>query len=138
MKKVILILLLSMNILYANYIRDSEKEIIIDTKTNLIWQDDSNAKIIKKTWNESINYCESLTLGIYDDWRLPNFNELYSLTDIKKNNPAISSTFNNINTYYWSSTTYAISIDLAWVINFTNASDSASAKVDLNFVRCVR
>ncbi len=137
-KKIIFSLIFMVNFADASYIKDSLKEIIIDTSSGLIWQDDINTKTLKKTWLESINYCESLTLGEYSDWRLPNFNELYMLVDTNLSDSVINPVFENTSTYYWSSTTYASSTQLAWAVYFVKGSDSGLAKTDLNYVRCVR
>jgi len=57
-------------------------------------------------WQESIDYCEDMSFAGHDDWRLPNFNELYSIGDRSKSNPAIKDAFVNVSSSnYWSSTT---------------------------------
>lgn len=90
MKKIFFIFAFSLiNNLNAQYIRDDIKEIVKDTDTLLVWQDNSDAKDIEKDWEGAIDYCEDLSLGGYDDWRLPNFNELYGLADRTKISPAL-------------------------------------------------
>ncbi len=37
----------------------------------------------KMTWDEAVEYCENLTLGGYDDWRLPTAEELFSISDFE-------------------------------------------------------
>ena len=119
--------------------RDNDKEVVIDNATNLIWQDNSDAKTIKKNWKEAINYCENLTLGGYSDWYLPNINQLYSIADKTKYKPAIDPTFQNVvPVYYWSSTTYASNSSLACAVNFCCGYDYWSYKSDGYCVRCVR
>ncbi len=115
-----------------------------------MWQDDftDNSGSIKMTnWNGAVAYCNDLnTLG-YDDWRLPNVNELASIGDDQDRTvPAINSIFNQIlfsnldNTpWFWSSTTYASIITSAWGVCFRDAHiavyDKAYGK---RYVRCVR
>ena len=65
----------------STLVRDDSKAIVRDRSTGLIWQDniefDNNST--PRTYEENLNYCESLTLGGYNDWRMPNENELFSL-----------------------------------------------------------
>lgn len=143
MVKSILSLLLLITVSNADYIRDNTKEIVLDTSTYLVWQDsaatigDSN----KKSWSDSISYCESLVLGGSSDWRLPNLNELYMLVDKTNHTPAIDSEFENVvNEYYWSSTTVATNVNAAWSIDFKFGNDyeGGDKTSDAYSVRCVR
>ncbi|MBF0238256.1 MAG: DUF1566 domain-containing protein [SAR324 cluster bacterium] len=74
------------------------------------------------------------------DWRLPNRNELQSLVDYSKSNPAIDTTaFSNTNSsYYWSSTANAYSTSNAWYVNFYNGYVYYGNKTYSYYVRCVR
>ena len=139
MKKILLILTGLSVLLFADFSRDSSTKIVTDNTTGLQWQDDSDAKTVTKTWIEAINYCEALTLGGHSDWRLPNFYELYYLADRSKRSPAIDSTFQNIvSDGYWSSTTIVGSEDYAWVVNFDYGGDYGGNKSYSHRVRCVR
>jgi hypothetical protein len=121
------------------FVRDDSKEVVIDNATNLMWQDDNEAKTVKKAWEEAINYCENLTLGGYNDWYLPNINQLYSIIDENKYDPTIDSTFQNVvSKSYWSSTTAASNNSDAWEISFENGSDYWCNKTYVRNVRCVR
>ncbi len=121
------------------YVRDDIKEVVTDTSTNLIWQDNNDTKSIKKSWTDAINYCEDLTLSGYTNWYLPNINELYLLTDKNTNNPSISNVFQNtINQTYWTSTTMRAWLDEAWSVNFYAATDGGNEnKTNLLYLRCV-
>jgi hypothetical protein len=91
------------------------------------------------TWSEAISYCENLSLGGYSDWRLPNKQELISIVDVSRYNPAIYPAFVNVaSDYYWSSTTNAYSTDYAWNVNFGNGRVDGNYKTGTNYVRCVR
>ncbi len=52
----------------------------ITTIGNLMWENQNFTKMYKHT--EAINYCNRLTLGGYEDWRLPSRKELSSLATI--------------------------------------------------------
>lgn len=137
-KKVILVWLIPMFV-YADFIRDDTKDVVVDRRTNLMWQDDANTKTTKYTWENAITYCENISHGDHDDWRLPNINELFYLADRSNYNPTLSSKFDNIsNSYYWSSTTDASDTTKAWIVYFGNGGDNGNAKSDVEYVRCVR
>ncbi len=50
------------------FTRDNSKEIVTDSVTGLMWQDDSSAKSVKKDWEDAKAYCQNLTHGGYNDW----------------------------------------------------------------------
>lgn len=63
----------------------NDETILTDISTGLIWQ---NNWVTGKTWEEALDYCEKLTYAGYSDWRMPNKNELASLIDYDKSDPA--------------------------------------------------
>jgi len=137
MKNTLILILLLAVAAQADFTRADQ--MVTDSSTALVWQDDSEAKTTKKTWTDAIDYCEALTLNGHTDWRLPNFNELYFITDKSKSDPAMDGTFQNVvSDGYWSSTTLVGSAPFAWVVNFFNGGDFADTKTSGRFVRCVR
>lgn len=139
MKQLIFIFIGLSSILLADYSRDNMTQIVTDNNTGLQWQDNSDAKLISKTWAEAISYCEALTLGGYSDWRMPNFNELFYLADRSKANPSLDNTFQNIvSDYYWSSTTVVDAEGTAWNVHFGRGIDNWDFKSNSDYVRCVR
>jgi hypothetical protein len=68
----------------SRFIRDDNNNVVLDTTTNLMWEDtsDKNDTSNNKLVEDAINACEALELGGYEDWHLPNINELRSLTNI--------------------------------------------------------
>ena len=139
MKKSILSLLLLASLASGDFLRDNTKEIVLDTSTNLMWQDDSRAigDTNKKNWADSLSFCEGLSFAGYADWHLPNFNELYGLADRSKSNPAISEVFQNVvSSIYWSST--ASVHTTARFVNFPYGYGEGGILVNTFYVRCVR
>jgi len=137
MKKILLIMIgLSVGLM-ADFVRDTNTNIVTDSLTGLQWQDDTTPSAM--TWQGAIDYCEALTMGGKSDWRLTNINELNSLVDDTTYSPVISAIFQNTISYrYWSSTTNAGHTSYTWVVNFYNGSQSRSVKTDSDYVRCVR
>ncbi len=142
MRMLFLILTVS-GLLFGAYVRDAATNTVYDDATGLTWQDDGNVSIDPKTWNDAIEYCENLDFAGKQDWRLPNFNELYMIADRSRTNPAMhmdaANGFQNVaSSFYWSSTTLASDTSDAWRVNFNKGYDSARDKTLSAFVRCVR
>ena len=96
---------------------------ITDELTGLMWS--KNANLGSMTWQGALDYVETLSIGGYSDWRLPNRKELFSLIDHSKNAPAlpVDHLFQNVQSdYYWSSTTSASSTAHAWVVGMWNGN----------------
>jgi hypothetical protein len=115
-----------------------DDEVVTDEKTLLIWQD--NTITTSNNWEQAINYCESLTLKGYNDWRLPNINELLSITAFHKSNPSIYNTFSHTqSSQYWSSTSAPKAFQKSWNIDFSDAKLLQTEKNSTSInVRCVR
>jgi len=133
--KIIFMILLVFSIVDAGLIKN--EDIVTDDVTKLEWQDDGAA--LSGTWKESIEICENSTLGGYDDWRVPNLNELKTIVERLKIYPAISTVFENSdNEKYWSSTTYDGDKFSAWGVNFYNGATIFENKKTSLRLRCVR
>jgi len=125
----------------ASYIRDDKNEVVLDASTNLMWQDTSDTIGVDdtKTWSDAIGSCEALTLGGYSDWRLPNLNELNSVTDKSTYGPAMDDEFKNKKTTrFWSSTTEEANSSKAWYSYFYCGCNGVVDKTQKHNVRCVR
>lgn len=112
-----------------------EKNIVLDTKTNLMWQR-SESELM--TWQQAMKYAEKLRLGGYNDWRVPTIDELRTLI-VKNKIPAINTKFfpKAHAVYYWSST---ISPRMSYVqlVYFYIGYISSGRKSKHYYVRCVR
>jgi len=75
---------------------DNEDNTISDKVTGLMWIKDISlvppfdAAIF---WNDAIDACKNLDYAEHSDWRLPNYFELYSITNWDGTFPAIDETF---------------------------------------------
>ncbi len=134
MRQILLIMIgLSISV-YADFSKIGD--IVIDSKTGLEWQDDTN---VYDTWQGAIDYCEALNLGRKSDWRLPNINELTSLVDDTRYKPAIdTAVFQNIAlNYYWSSSTYDRNESYILVVDMNDGHHYYNYRYNC-YVRCVR
>ena|GEM_PF-3639444 len=52
-----------------------------DRNFGLIWEDSNNT--LKLNYADAVKHCEELNISGAINWRLPNFNEAYSMVDIK-------------------------------------------------------
>ncbi|MEA2049892.1 MAG: DUF1566 domain-containing protein [Campylobacterota bacterium] len=155
MIKNILICCIVVSVGFSEFLRDNTNQIVLDTTTNLMWQDDSNASSITKPWvtqtayddgnytdtsgDTAFTYCEDLSLGGYEDWRVPNINELETIIDDTRYSPAIKDVFiNTASYYYWSSSTNASNTSDAWYVYFYSGSTSNYYKYYSFYVRCLR
>lgn len=90
------------------------------------------------TWENAITACEDYTMAGYNDWRLPNIKELFSLVRYSGSAPYIDSVFSCVSGSYWSSTTYVPYTTYAMLVYFVNGYANFSLKTNSFYVRCVR
>lgn len=124
---------------------------VTDTCTRLMWLKDT-ADVSKDgqidaqdlvEWCDGLLICEELVFAGRSDWRLPNAKELQSIVDYGRRDPAIDPVFDASLQYYWSSTSYAESPDLAWGVGSHNGYVGIRPKrgdleFSFNHVRAVR
>jgi hypothetical protein len=125
---------------------------ITDNLTGLMWSKNANLPNGEKTWQGALDYVKSINngagLGGYNDWRLPNRKELFSLIDHSRYNPALPSghPFPNVQGAYpnveadpyWSSTTFANTTNNAWVVGMWSGSVNGGYKPSFGYVWPVR
>ena len=114
---------------------------LTDNLTGLMWVKAPDST--RRTWDIALTYANGLTRCGYDDWRLPNINELESLVNAKEADTATwlnTQGFTNVQPhYYWSSTTYASDTIRAWgVVDMDTGGVGADIKVNTYFVLPVR
>ncbi len=110
------------------------KVIVTDTTTDLIWTKEYSGSTI---WVNALSYCENLDYGGYDDWRLPDFNELKTLIDRTLVAPA--SSFPGMPTnMFWSSSSSVFYPDSVWLVDFDYGGVNGYPKTNDYYARCVR
>ncbi len=102
---------------------DDFTDIVTDNLTGLIWVKSPTSLMWK--WADALGYADSLSLCGYDDWRLPNVNEIESLINAEETDPSSwlkNQGFTNVwPNFYWSSTTYAGDTPSSvWYVNMSD------------------
>jgi len=133
-----------------SFSRDATAGVVTEQVSGLQWTDDVQGPEL--IWEQSIAYCEGSTVGGYDDWRLPNINEFYTLATYDHTAKQYPSAFTQIvdGKKYWSSTTIEFqpvfttsatyNKGQAWLYKPSGSSDSISSpdKSGARYTMCVR
>jgi hypothetical protein len=126
---------------------DNGNGTITDNLTGLIWEQKTAAEEVRTcTFNEAVDYCETSTLGGFDDWRLPTRWEYVTLLNYGRVSPALdvslfpfytSDTTNAV--YYWTSSELHGDSSKVWKILISfGLIESGPKEGTLHKVRCVR
>lgn len=123
---------------------DHDDGTVTDNRTGLIWVKaphslTGNSEV--QTWDNAIDFCNSLTFAEQTDWRLPNVRELQSLVDFGRANPALPSDHPFIGILtprYWSSSSYAAGAQYVWHMTSSNGDVDYGSKTGVNYVWPVR
>jgi hypothetical protein len=109
----------------------------VDHKTGLQWATEESPKQLN--FEEAEKHCAALRLGGFDDWRLPDLEELESIRDLGRHNPCIDPKFFKSNAnWVWSRTPTAWSSGCAWVVYFYYGNVNYDDRYGRAFVRAVR
>lgn len=117
----------------ASYTIDEAAGVVTDDVTGLMWQ---RSVASSYAWEAAVAHCDSLSLGDYDDWRLPSRIELVSLLDHTRSSPVIDVTAfpNTPSAYFWTPSAI-VSFENGRVTMYRDDSLRGSQR---NLVRCVR
>ena len=110
---------------------------VLDTSAGLTWQREVPNQ--RFTWAKAKEYAAGLELA-GGGWRLPTKEELASIVDYTRSNPAIDPVAfpNTPSEWFWSSSPYASYSNLAWLIYF-GAGYTSYYYISYPYgVRCVR
>lgn len=116
---------------------DNGDSTVTDNVTGLMWQQTESGR---KSFEDALRHCEDLTLAGHNNWRLPNYKELESISDETKFDPTIDEQYfpKGRSAFYWTSTTYVLEPTQAYVQSFWV---SVMTYVDKDWnaeTRCVR
>jgi hypothetical protein len=118
----------------------AEITILQDPRTNLMWEDTPHVREAKIRQPRAVIYCKELTIGGFEDWRLPTIHELLTIIDYTRISPAILREFSYTEdeSFYWTKTHVADEDDAFWGVNFKRGYSSKASEYYDRYVRCVR
>lgn len=125
---------------YIRCVHTNDKKNNLTKKSNLIiWQDKNDVLQYRVRWSEAKAYCEELYENGFNDWSLPSVENLKSIRNIRKHEPATNNKFKFLSHdySYWSSNKvysknkiYTLSFDVGYI--------SLEDKMNKNNVICLR
>lgn len=111
---------------------------ISDIGTGLVWQQGDSG--IQVSWEDACQFCDTLEIAGFDDWRLPRVDELRTLVNYQLVNPSVADPFETHAYFYWSVNTGAFGDPLqAWIVSFFSGSiEVQGINKGSYYTRCVR
>ena len=116
----------------------SSDSIVADPKTGLEWSPTLGERV---NWKQAKKVAEAYRGGGHADWRLPTIEELITLIDFSRFNPAANTElFSDMKpNFYWSGTPDASSPSVcAWLVFFSHGLVDWGGQDFTAFVRAVR
>jgi hypothetical protein len=126
---------------------DNGNGTVTDNLTGLVWEqktEESEQGIY--SFSEAVSYCDNLSLGGSDDWRVPTRREFSTLLNLGTISPALDTAFfpdytytapNGV--YYWTSSEYHDDPSQVWKIQISfGISEAITTQAPPYKVRCVR
>jgi hypothetical protein len=95
---------------------DNGNGTITDNITGLMWQKTDGGEM---TFESTSAYCKSLTIGGFNDWRLPTCIELFGINSYDRINPVVNTTYFTKTTaeYWWTAIARKDEALNIWVVN---------------------
>jgi len=155
MKKITIVFIAVFNLFvcipWANAaLHERGEGLIYDDVLNITWLQNANYFGDTLTWDDAVNWADSLVFQNYSDWRLPStggscsgndctdseMRHLFYDETVTSSSPGV---FTNVKNYmYWSGTAYDIDQSKAWRFNFSTGSQGTSLKSYTRYAWAVR
>lgn len=116
-----------------------DEDCVLDASTGLMWSRE-NVPGGRMNWAKAKEACAALKLGGFTDWRLPTIQELLTLVDYERHEPAINTDFFACeSSWYWTSTpAHSSPGDCAWYVLFNGGDSDWASQGSDRYVRAVR
>ncbi len=105
------------------------------------WNDQTCAgNATKMSWSDALKSADTYVFAGYDDWRLPNKNELESIIEESCALPAINAKIfpSSLSDFFWTGSPYVGLSTGAWSVDFAFGVVTATDKNGTIYVRLVR
>lgn len=113
--------------------------ITYDSGTGLLWQDNTNVTQDRFTYAQAEQFCASLKIGEYSDFRIPTMRELHTIVDYRYHDPAMLKGFKHVESEdFWTSTPYAYRNGDFWTIDFKKGTTEPTGERYSKNLRCVQ
>ncbi len=111
-----------------------DHSVVTDTKTGLVWTKTTIAK------GATFEQAQKAVAALGEGWRLPTVEELFSLVDHTRHEPAIDTDVfpDTEDSCYWTCTPCAWNEAAVWVVGFSSGYVYLLHRYDLGCVRAVR
>ena len=131
-KSTIGLILLVIN-LRAEFVRDDDLEVVVDTINKLMWQDNYDTVSLVGDWSNAVSYCKRLNFAGYSDWFLPSYTTIHNTINTKSK----YNTFKYMKeSYYWT-VNEGWNKDIAYAMKYFVGRE-IFVKTDYHYVRCLR
>ena len=125
---------------------DNGNGTVTDNVTNLVWeQKNEDNDALTYTYAAAAAYCDNLSLGGSDDWRVPSRKEYSTILNLGRLSPALDTNYfpffirtNQTDIYYWTSSDYHDDPGLSWIMQVSFGIIGTGSKDSLYKIRCVR
>ncbi len=115
--------------------RDTADDLVWDKETGLIWARNANLPGQAMNWLDANTTCRGVKLANRTGWRLPTVEELSSLIDTRRSNPALPAghPFTSVQFgagvwAYWTCTNYEDPSAGAWFVNLGSGDAGLGTK----------
>lgn len=113
--------------------------IVTDTTTNTMWQDNLESTQYLENVTMAKIYCESLILNGYTDWEMATIKELQTIINISNKDFTIQKEFQYTTaTKYWSKSDYDLNNNYFWYVDFKTGIVNFDRSNKRYTVRCKR
>jgi hypothetical protein len=127
----------------------SEWSMVMDQTTGLIWEVKTDDGSIHDKDNQYgyyyleekfIDRMNQNMFGGFSDWRIPEMDELNTLTNIRHHRPSINPQYfpNTRASDYWTATPHVNDTSQGWCVSFFHGNDSIQSRQSAFYVRAVR
>ena len=129
-------------------LKDNGDGTVTDNLTGLTWEQNTEENEPNLyTYNEAITYCDDLTLGGQNDWRMPTRKEYSTILNFGTTSPSLdtvyfpyyTSVYEENESHYWTSSEYYDDSSQVWLLRLAfGLVDKTPKEPDSHRVKCVR